>query len=672
MAGIDRKKVNKQSVSASDPQRSGFDLSYNSYSDFVLGLAHVSGVQHVMPGTKFSGQNKGRFTLNNISTPFVTPIDATQFNVVVSLRSIDNSFEDAFAPSKNNSMSDKWRVPTWNLRDMVHQLFTWLGLLDAESDSGFAGNIEDLFLTEAVMTSTDIGNLRAGLQAYTPEWIDNFASHYMDDARRDYQDHILSRVNGLVAGVSTFKEARYAVFDGLFTPIFGEGSLIDELGYIKLRRYDIKKLADKDSDEGINYLTVSDFLALIDDTLQSEYALRAYYAAWYELMREPTLEPVSTGLPKWKHFGSASVCDLPFFFHRFRAWYDDMYTTAQVDDMMRHVYAPIFVNTDQGDFNSEIFAQQVSYPSEVYDYTYSESNPDNLANQHNLTSQTLTWRDPVSGAVRQLACPLPAMVHDSLRSTDSLSEVYGLDLLNLRQAQSLERYLKRNFYFGDEYKDRMLAHYGSEVSDYRLNRPTILSSSINALDQKQEIANLSTEFSDVGDRVAVAEISSDGDGFESFAEEFSIVLNLISFMPRPQYAGVLGHNLLFRQIDFPVPEFAANNEELSRIMEIAVSGLAKSDVAKSTFGHHPYAHIWRSRVDEVHGSFLSARRDYTFARFFGAKDEGELPFLNYEFIHCRPSLGMFVNQNRLDGQLYGRVTHEFYSECPLPVPVENI
>ena len=108
-------------------------------------------------------------------------------------------------------------------------------------------------------------------------------------------------------------------------------------------------------------------------------------------------------------------------------------------------------------------------------------------------------------------------------------------------------------------------------------------------------------------------------------------------------------------------------------MEIATSGLIKNGVeTKGMFGHYPYAHAWRGRVDEVHGSFLSSKQNWVFRRYFGMDTPDKAPKLNYIFLHCRPNIGMFQDAVRLNPQAYGSVVHNFYVERVLPVPVETI
>lgn len=223
----------------------------------------------------------------------------------------------------------------------------------------------------------------------------------------------------------------------------------------------------------------------------------------------------------------------------------------------------------------------------------------------------------------------------------------------------------------------MLAHYNSRVSDMRINKPELLSQSLNHSDMSQEVSNVSTERSNVGDRTATATVTFGGDEYGTFCEEFGLVINVLSIMPHANYDGLDQHLLLDQQQDFPLPEFAANNEEFGRKSEIASSGLSPALLGDSEnntfmFGRYPAYHIWRSRTDEVGGMFLDELQDSTFRRFWGLFSLDSTPKLNYWFLHCRPNLGMFANTVRLDSQLYGSVEHQFYCERVLPTPVEVI
>lgn len=676
---IDRSKVNERTASMQDMPKSGFDLSYNSYRDYILGRIHVSGYHHIMPADKFSGSNEGDHTFNNLVTPMMSPVDCCQHNFFVTLRSIDKSFEDAFAPSALNGMSASWSAPTFSIDSIVQDLLFNIPYasnlhLDTAFDRAFSK------WTTSVTSTPNATELQNCADLFNNTYLfcvgqnrtidDNL---YIRDIMRDIANNVRNMQNIIMVG-STVKYAdvlRGWCKSFLF-PFIGENSLLDSLGYSYLRSKDVEDIISSIPTTTAGVVNATNFSDKMDTIPQCEYAVRSYFAVWYEYFRDYNLEPVKSTLPKWKDFGSTSIISYnnslnygPFFLlTRIRSWYKDPYISSMPDDIMRHVFAPIFPTSASvvtQDTNASDFHQAENTPSE-----------NSMQNLRNVDSYTLQWRDVVDGSTKTVKVPVPKRVNDSIATAGSNQSVYFLDLLSLRNAQALERYLKRNFYGGDEYKDRMLSHYGSVISDYSVKRPVLLSSSVSNVELKQEIAPVNTPTTTVGDRTATATCKSGGDGYEFFAEEFGIVLNLIEFMPRAQYAGICPQNLQIHQVDYPIPEFAANNEELSRIIEVATNGLSKSTSLLETFGHHPYAHAYRGRIDEVHGSFLSDRQNYTFRRFFGLDNSDGIPKLNYSFIHCHPNLGMFLNTNLFDCQLYGRDTHNFFVERVLPTPIEVI
>ena len=166
-------------------------------------------------------------------------------------------------------------------------------------------------------------------------------------------------------------------------------------------------------------------------------------------------------------------------------------------------------------------------------------------------------------------------------------------------------------------------------------------------------------------------------GGRSRGEEFGILVSIVTFMPRSMYDGTCPQHYMSKQIHLPLPEFATNNEEFGRKLEIAGSGLSSGYVGDEQnnqfiFGRYPAYHAWRSRVDEVGGEFLDEMQDCTFRRFFGMFSVDTTPKLNYFFIHCRPNLNMFANNVLYDSQLYADLVHECYVERVLPTPVEVI
>lgn len=698
-SAVTRSTVTQEQYAAPEFPKSGFSMPYSRHTSFILGRLHISGVHWTMPSDKIYGKNSGDLTFNRIVTPMITPVDAGQYNFYLPLRAVDNTFEQGMTPTELNAMSANWHTPKCNTRQLVISLANALGISSffSTSATGIMGLIgTDMSLQEILSRFNisvtqylydDSGDNPALITRAIKSLIDSDGtlylmakSMYLTDALKDIAQNIRNRFGDIdhpIDGDISSNDFVYNFLDVMLTPWLGRYSYYGELKYNYLRPSDFRRIAD-----GLglaDMYSAQDPYVIFDDTPLCEYPLRVMYAIWYERFRDVHLEKVSPTLPYYRNFGSTSIFDLNaggnlcYLIYRIRSWYDDPFTAAQVDDISRHVYAPV------SSVSQQAVANHMS-PVNNLDANVDVSNPNNFVSGalHKPAIYTLGYRDQISGENKQVSCPVPSNINDYLSNLDaSFQSVFGLDLNTLRQSQMLERYLKRNYVFGDEYPDRMLAHYNSRVSDMRINKPELIGQSLNQSDMKQQVANISAGESQAGDRVATSTVQFGGDDYSTFCEEFGIVINLLSLMPHAIYDGVDAHLLLDKQSDFPLPEFATNNEEFGRKMEIASSGLSSSiqssdgDI-KYIFGRYPAYHIWRGRVDEVGGMFLDELQDATFRRFWGLYSEDTTPKLNYEFLHCRPNLGMFANTNRYDSQVYGTVNHEFFCERVLPTPVEVI
>lgn len=659
-------RVDSQSVSASRFPKSGFDLTYRSYNDYQLGRLHISGYHHTMPADKFRGLNRGQFQFNRLVVPTISPIEVSQHNFFIPYRALDVTFEDAFAPSKLNSMSVDWCAPSFTLNDLCFKLFEDINLVFDRNSNRV--NVLEFYQIENVLIK-----LRP-----------SFESFYLLDIYNELYNNFTNYSDLFPSGTSAdVIDYMLYLYDNLFRYFVGEGSLLDSLGYPIIRRVDFSTYRNI---HGIfrNY----DVIAFGNTTNLSvvplnEYPIRAYYAIWYEYYRDVNLEPVSNELPKYRQFGSESVVmDYPaMLITRPRCWQHDLHVSTMPDDPFRHVFAPV-LNSDTGEIiNGNIQTVQrgsINSLNAEYPIQGNGDGDDNFINSNLIRSERVTWLDPSDGTSKSLDLPIPALVSDAISALDDGRNFLAsrLDLQTLRRAQALERVLKRNFYFGDEYKDRMLAHYGSVVSDDRVNRPAVLSASVTTINTQEQIASVGTSETPQGTRNLSATAGTDDDGYTFFSEEFGIVLNIISFMPIAQYNGVCPQLLQYKVNDFPLPEYSTQFSEASRVLEVASSCLGSYDNSVGVlqlFGHQPYAHAYRGRVDEVHGSYLSTKSNYTFRRFFGMDEESNtIPKLNYLFVHCNPSLDMFANHVRFDGQLYGYVDHIFTVERCLPTPTEEI
>lgn len=704
---ISRSTVNEQQYSAPEFPKSGFPLSYRRYSSYMLGRLHVAGFHWTMPGDKISGKTRGNCTFHRIVTPMVSPVNAMQYNIYLPLRPLDRSFKKGITPTKNNAMSSNWTMPLFNTRYLVDQVMRaymgiaynaaipkfWSDFFTIFAGIGSSKTLQQWWDTNPTLTTGFanlneylygntsnkgvVGSLMHELTTNGTRFCTMADSLYMRDALLDIASNITAKLGSKenpLSGAILVSDFLNLFLSTILTPFLGRYSYYGEFKYEFLRPFDFYRLT-----HGLSktITTYDGFLQAFSDTPQNEYAIRAMYAVWYELFRNVDLEPVGQNLPDWQEWSSTSIFDMSaggnllYLIYRIRPWEDDMFISAQIDDLSRHVYAPIFASS-VGD------AESIAYHMQPVNNLDTQAQDASSAGNRNPSIYSLGYLDQISGTTKVIECPVPTNINDVLSSIDkTFYDVYGLDLNTLRQSQMLEKYLKRNYLFGDEYQDRMLAHYNSRVSDMRINKPEILSRSMDGYDMGQEVSNVSTDETKVGDRTATATIDVNGEEFTTFCEEFGIVISLVCFMPRAMYDGTCPQNYLSRQVHLPLPEFASNNEEFGRKLEIAGSGLASGYIDpkqdnKYMFGRFPAYHAWRGRVDEVGGEFLDELQDSTFRRFFGMFSDDTTPKLNYFFIHCRPNLNMFANNNAYDTQLYGDLVHECYVERVLPTPVEVI
>ena len=713
---ITRSTVNEQQYSAQEFPTSGFPLSYRRYASWLLGRIHVGGFHFTMPGDKISGSTRGQVTFKRIVTPIVSPVNAMQYNVYLPFRPLDRSFKKGITPTKLNAMSANWTMPMCNTRYLVDQIMKAY-FNAAYNEAGFPNGfgLQNLFIlinnisdqnvttvndaiTAAIAQSqmpagTTFSGLLYNTGGMVAEPLDSLTMDgssfavmadalYMRDALLDVAENITAKLGSKenpLSGSMLVADFVNLYLSTLLTPWVGRYSYYAEFKYEYLRPWDFYRLSHGLSDDVGTY---ADFIAAISNTPQNEYPLRAMYAVWYELFRNVDLEPVSTTLPDWQEWSSTSIFDMSaggnlcYLLYRIRSWEKDMFISAQIDDLSRHVYAPIYNS------NADIIGGHVSainnHDANAQDNPVGNQNPSGAIQGSKPSVYKLAWYDQMSESDSFVECPVPSNINDVLSALDtSFVDVYGLDLNTLRQSQMLEKYLKRNYLFGDEYQDRMLAHYNSRVSDMRINKPEILSQSMDGYDMGQEVSNVSTDETKVGDRTATATVDVNGSDFTTYCEEFGIVISIVCFMPRAMYDGTTPQLYMSKQVHLPLPEFATNNEEFGRKSEIAGSGLYQgygSDAQDNRFlfGRYPAYHAWRSRVDEVGGEFLDELQDSTFRRFFGMFSDDTTPKLNYFFIHCRPNLNMFADNIMYDSQLYGDLVNECFVERVLPTPVEQI
>lgn len=710
---VSRNYTNDSQVTDSRLPKSGFNLGYSSKYDGIIGRLHVGGVNDVMPGDKFEGFNSGSITMNQIVAPITSNLQFRSHNFYVKYRAIDSDFEELMSPSKLNNMGAGLTPPMFDVAALTDLIRISLEHSGADISLGLQKIVqginsdydEELIIDGAriILGISDWDDSRSSernpwytIPSNTSSAFNDLyvlaKSTYCEDTLLDLYEQVKVDINqltetGTIQDVSVVLRMLKHVFDFFV----GEGSQLERLGYIyadtsklnldnlkHLNRFERMALYNELLNDGyigrwLCYgFQISTGLVSVCTTpiLQNEYKLRAVLSIWIEYYRNIQLEPLTTPLryrkwdsvsflPKDAENDNLNEIGIGMLITRCVPWSEDLFTTAHSDDVCRHVFVPIVSNVEPGGnvtFNTDSDLISPAQVATNFEDVYA-----------GITQRQIQYFDSTTNQNRTLTIPLPSKVGNQfVKSTGTLSTL-GLDLFTMRQTERLERWLKRNFYFGDEYIDRTLSEFNVQISDNLL--PKFYGGSIDLVDVTQQVAQVGTNETQMGYRQAIGSANSTGDGYGDFAEEFGCVIQLVSMIPQAQYDPTNIQNTYGSYVDFPKPVFANSNESIMHNLSLSRSlGYMQG---KKAFGNVPYAYEWRSRVNEVHGKFLNEYSDWSDIRFFGYSDE-TLPKLNYQFIHCRPMIGYMQDKVLLDGQWYMIATHGFNVERTLPAPVEVI
>lgn len=703
-----------------------------------MGRMYPISHQPIMAGDKFSGKTDFDLLAEQIVTPVVSDVNVNIHQFFVTYRAIDKGFEDLMTPTKLNGMSADLAVPSFSLATVVQQILInfkdFLPRITGNS-SGFSYQYGNAYVSmnSAALVAAAIRN---------SQFYKDAKDFYHDDAYEDLIEQITPIWLSILTTTTSAeaKEVLKLVWNTIFDFFCGEGSNMDYLGYIIMKHEDVSEWLDKLLSDyrfgnasqtysgrydvvitamntgGTEFPLIQDWsqapiiifsgtqlsnsIYEISRIERSEYKLRALYAIWFEHYRIDDFEQRSPDLWEYREFNSSSLfapatvvkacaCLLPL---RVGSWNKDPYTEAQLDDISRHVYAPIVPDASIFSAASSPISNEIS--DNNTDNVFYSGNPmpsqgnpnsDEVFRVGNLWSAAqLQWVDQF-GVTRSVGTYLPQALSNLSLPFSRLYEVnntYMLDLFTFKKAQMYERFLKRNQAGGDEYKDRMKVQYDAIIEDYRINRPARIGGSVTPVNMERLTsqggapadATPNGAVAPLGERYVVgSSLEKEAtNGYTLYSPEFGVFISVMTIIPRAQYDRVDPSDSNLKFVDFPIPVFAHQQEEIMSSAEVYRKGFILPLTDYKPFGHVPYGHSYRYRIDEVHGQMLSSKFDYTFCRFFkGLTDDG-IPKLNYQFVHCRPNLPMFADKILLDGQFYGTIKNHFLIEHHLPDPVEEI
>uniref|UniRef100_UPI004055A905 major capsid protein n=1 Tax=Candidatus Electrothrix sp. TaxID=2170559 RepID=UPI004055A905 len=245
-----------------------------------------------------------------------------------------------------------------------------------------------------------------------------------------------------------------------------------------------------------------------------------------------------------------------------------------------------------------------------------------------------------------------------------LSSATTFDIADLRLAFQIQRWLERNARAGARYTEFLKSHFNVSPRDERLQRPEYIGGSKQIISISEVLQTSETTTTPQG-TMAGHGLSVSGKYIGKYrAEEFGLIMGIMSIMPRSAYSQGIDRQWLRKtKYDFPFPEFTNLSEQGIEQAEIFATGVESEN--QTLFGY-----IGRYDECRVKRNMLAGqmRPDGTYDFWTLGRDFASAPLLNQSFIECIPSKRVFAVQD--EDVCIVQVANLIKAVRPLPLVAE--
>jgi hypothetical protein len=272
----------------------------------------------------------------------------------------------------------------------------------------------------------------------------------------------------------------------------------------------------------------------------------------------------------------------------------------------------------------------------------------------------------------------------SIRSGYDVPATASLEILELRRAEALLRYLEAQNRGGDRYPEVLLGVYGVIPENAELQYPKYIGGGKQAV-QISSVLNQSQTLdptAGVNDGAGGVTVTVDPQSFETgrgmavgsknfaqhYAKEHGVIMGILSVLPRTAYGGAQIEKFWRKEdrTDFFVPQLQHIGDQA--ILQSEIGYDATGTDADDVFGYVPRWSEYKSKYSIVTGAFLSTL-DYWHMATIG-DTSGAGPDLNQAFIECQAAddeiIRPFADQTGTD-TLYVEVYHDVKAVRPMLV-----
>lgn len=226
----------------------------------------------------------------------------------------------------------------------------------------------------------------------------------------------------------------------------------------------------------------------------------------------------------------------------------------------------------------------------------------------------------------------PASQFDITNHTEvDLTDATASSINDLRRAFRLQEWLERNARGGSRYIEVILAHFGVQSSDARLQRPEFLGGSATpiSISEVLQTSDAAAEDTPQGN-MAGHGVSVGSSNYVSYrCEEHGYIIGLMTVMPKSAYQqGIPKHFTKFDKFDYFWPSFANIGEQ--PILNKELYAKPSDGLDDEVFGYTPRYAEYKYIPSTVHGAMRTSLNFWHMGRIFGSR-----PTLNANFVECQ-------------------------------------
>lgn len=249
---------------------------------------------------------------------------------------------------------------------------------------------------------------------------------------------------------------------------------------------------------------------------------------------------------------------------------------------------------------------------------------------------------------------------------------YGFTINDLRGVNALQRWLEINMRRGFRYKDQVKSHFDVDIRFDELDMPEFIGGTscpvnINMISQTISQGDTGSWQDALGSYAGQGFAVGDSEhAIRHYCDEHGFIIGILSVSPVPNYSQLMPKYFLKRlPLDYYFPEFGHLGmqpvcyDEVCPVQAYNAEGKA---ALKDVFGYQRAWYDYLSSVDEVHGSFREALRNFLMNRIFENK-----PQLSEDFLLIDPEqVNQVFSVTESTDKILGQVWFDVKAKRPIP------